>query len=161
MQTVDLTAPSADPGIRLIIEKTTDPAVRQRVATDPTVVAIAATAVGLPAERRQRISARYIDNFNIYRPVLSRIRHRIRKAAGPTELTMRALIERLHKLLDCPGGGACHPYHTCDTGFFTSAVTDAIYAHLAGQWLNDGEHRLFNGPWRSEVTAEEEADSHG
>lgn len=144
---VDLAQPSADLGLRLVIEASTDPAERQRVATDPGVVAVAARAAELTPDQRRRISDAYATNFNVHRATLTRLHHRVRHAGGPNHLTTRALNERLHDLLDCPAQDACGPYHTCGTGFFTSAVQDAIFARLAADHLTADEARLFTGPW--------------
>ena len=119
---IDLTQPSADLGIRLIIEASTDPAERQRVATDPGVVAIAGRAAKLTPDQRRHISDAYATNFNVHRATQTRLHHRVRHDGGPNHLTTRALNERLHDLLDCPAPDECRPYHTCDTGFLTCAV---------------------------------------
>ncbi len=144
---IDLTAPSEDLGIQLIIEATTDPAVRQRVATDPTVLAIATRAVGLPDEQRQRISDLYDTNFGLYRVARTQIKHRVRHAGGPDHLTTRALDERLHDLLDRRNGLRCAPHNTCRAAAFPLAVMDMIYAHLARGYLTADEQRLFTAPW--------------
>ncbi len=145
---IDLTAPSEDLGIQLIIEETTDPEVRHKVATDPTVLAIAARAVGLGPEQRRRISALHDTTFSLYRIPRTRLKHRVRHAGGPDHLTTRAINERLYDLLTCPDpGGFCSPYHTCGTAGFPLAVQDAVYAHLASDYLTSDEQRLFTAPW--------------
>jgi hypothetical protein len=144
---IDLSKPSADLGIRLIIEASTDPAERQRVATDPGVVAIATHAAELTRDQRRRISSAYAANFMVHRATLTSLHHRVRRAGGPNHLTTRALYKRLHGLLDCPGEGDCLPYHTCETGFFATAVQDATFAHLATDYLTRDEARLFTAPW--------------
>lgn len=144
---IDLTTPAADLGVRLIIEATTDPDVRHQVATDPTVVAIVHRTAALTFSQKQRLSAAYSQHHNTYRTVLLRTRHRVRRDGGPDSLTTRALDERVHEILDCPGGNACDPYHVCETGDLSTAVTSAIFAHLAAEFLTLDEVRLFNGPW--------------
>lgn len=155
MTTVDLTIPSPDLGLRLIIDASTDPKVRLRVATDPTVVAIVTRAVSLGPDLRRRISNRYGEHFNTYRQARSGLVHRVRRHGGPDHLTTRAVNERIHDLLDCPGAGACSPYHVCDTTHFATAVQDAVYAHLANDWLSPDERRLFNTPWAAVVGEDE------
>jgi hypothetical protein len=144
---IDLTAPAADVGVQLIIEQTTEPAVRHRVATDPTVVAIVERAAALTTSQRRRIRDAHQANFAIHRVTQTRLRHRVRHDGGPDHLTTRALNERIHDLLDCPGGGDCEPYHTCGTGSLSTAVQDAVFAHLAQQYLTSDEVRLLTAPW--------------
>ncbi len=146
---IDLSVPSADLGLRLIIESSTDPDVRHQVATDPTAVVIATEAAAMTDDQRREVSAAYVKNFTIHRSTLTSLRHRVRHAGGPNHLTTRALNERLHDLLDCKGAGQCSPYHVCRTADFTSAVQDAIYAHLAQNHLSTDERRLFDAAWRA------------
>lgn len=144
---IDLTAPAADLGVQLIIEASTNAETRRRVATDPMVVAIAERAAELTADQRRRISDAYRTHFDTYRTTLTRLRHRVRHDGGPTELTVRAINERIWDLFACPAVGSCDPYHTCDTGSFPSAVQDAIFAHLARRYVTGDEVRLLTAPW--------------
>lgn len=145
--TIDLTVRSPDLGIAAIIAGSTDAAERHRVATDPGVVAIATRAAELTTEQRQRISEAYAKNFNTYRLAWSRLHRRVRQSGGPNQYTTRAVDERIGDLFACKGGGPCAPYHTCGTTFFTGAINDTIYAHLARTYLTDDEMRIFNGPF--------------
>lgn len=152
MNNIDLTAPSTDLGTQLIIEATTDADERFRVATDPTVVAIAVRAAELTDEQWQKISDAYARNFNTHRVTHTRLHHRVRKHGGPNSLTTRSVYEQIHRLFSCPryrdrDYDRCQPYHTCGTTFFASAVNDAIFAHLARTYLTDDEIRVFASPF--------------
>lgn len=147
---IDLTAPAADLGVRLIIEATTDPQTREEVATDLRVVAIVERAAQLDHEQRMTLHKAWTENFRIHRVTQLRLRHRVRHAGGVNHLTFRALDERLHELFGCEHG-------TCARGdcpwSFVCAVEDAIFARLAGRHLTNVEALLFDGPWRKVTNA--------
>lgn len=153
---IDLTTPAADPGVRAIIEATTDPAERRRVATDPAVVRIVERAAALSIDERRRISRAHDQHVATYRSAMMLTRRKVRHAGGPDHLTTRALTERIHEILDCPASGPCAEYHTCGTAAFTCAVTDAIFAHLARGYLTADEVRLFDGPWSDQLVSIEQ-----
>lgn len=142
MSMIDLTAPAADLGTRFVIEATTDPAERERIATDPEVVRIVERAAQLDSERRRRIHEAYWANFRTYRIRQMELRQRVRKAGGTSERHLRALNERLTELFGRLGDGDREVFWG-----FTCAVEDAVYAHLAGEHLSADEARLFAAPW--------------
>lgn len=140
--TIDLRTPAADPGTWLIILASTDPAVRDRVATDPMVIAIIERASDLPTDARRRIGAAHDEWFSIHRQTWMRLHHRIRHAGGPNNLTTRAINEKISDLLGCPGDPFCNPKHSCPAGF-PLAVQDMVFAHLAKDHLTGDETRLL------------------
>ncbi|MER5608228.1 hypothetical protein AB0F93_00460 [Micromonospora tulbaghiae] len=147
---IDLAAPAADLGTRLIIEATTDPAVRQEVATDPRVVAIVQQAAQLDYDQRMALHKAWSENFRIHRGTQMQLRHRVRRAGGVNHLHFRALDERLHELFPCDHGvqDDCPWSLVC-------AIQDVIFARLAGRHLTSTEALVFDGPWRKVVNAVE------
>ncbi len=138
----DLTTPTGDPATWEIIRRSTDPAVRHQVATDPVVIAIIERADRLTTDQRRRIGAAHDEWFAIHRQTWIRLRHRVRHAGGPDNLTVRAINEKITDLYGCPGDPFCKPKHYCPVGF-PLAVQDMVFAHLAAAYLTGDEIRLL------------------
>jgi|GEM_PF-3386263 len=112
----------------------------------PAVAAILDRAGRLTAEEKARLHAAWISHYRIYRREQSDLSHRCSKEHGENWRDLLAAKERV-RLAERDG---LDPYEG-DMWGASFAAEDAAYVELAGDLIQPGEQRVFDGPWRAVI----------